>query len=274
MSITVQQDRPTQGIAGALAQFHTKVRTIHKETRGQYGEYADLATVLGAVAPVLAECGLSVTQTFEPHGEEGGMFLVTTLRHEGGETINSRLPLMTATPAGRNNPLHAWGACVTYSRRYALLAMLNLAAGMEDDDGDSMDGSTASRPASKRKASKPKAKPDSAFFLGIIEAIEGAKDRKTLNAIGDRASKLKGKELERARKCFAERLVELDASQEVGGLADSVLEMMGDQGVRNEAIEWLGAQGHPVSSSAEVRDLPDSVLQGLRDELQSKGIAT
>lgn len=116
------------GLAQALCDFHSKVSTIHKLTKAQYGLFADLQTVLSAVTPALCECGLAVTQTFN------GGDLITTLHHTSGETVTSSAPLITE---GGRNPLHAWGGAVTYQRRYAILAILNLAAGIEDDDGQS-----------------------------------------------------------------------------------------------------------------------------------------
>lgn len=123
-----------QNLAQALAGFHSEVGPIHKQSDAQYGKYADLATVLSAIAPVLSKHGLVVTQTFMPF--EAGTsttILRTTLLHASGETVSSDLP-MPATEGARN-ALHAFGAATTYLRRYALLALLNLAA--EDDDGQS-----------------------------------------------------------------------------------------------------------------------------------------
>lgn len=53
------------------------------------------------------------------------------------------------------NPLHSWGASVTYSRRYALLAILGLAA---DVDTDGELGEAPIKPALKADPA-PKAKP-------------------------------------------------------------------------------------------------------------------
>ena len=123
---------PLQTLAQALAGFHAEVGPILKQSSAQYGKYADLATVLAAVSPVLSKHGLVVTQTFSPF--EGGCTLLrTTLLHASGESVTSDLPMPSTE--GQRNALHAFGAATTYLRRYALLAILNLAA--EDDDGDS-----------------------------------------------------------------------------------------------------------------------------------------
>ena len=119
-------------LTSALCGFHKDVATIHKEARGNFGHYADLATVLSAVLPALSKNGLAITQTFIP--TEGTPVLRTTLRHTSGETIDSDLPMIIGS--GRN-PLHDFGGATTYLRRYSLLSILGLAAGIEDDDGES-----------------------------------------------------------------------------------------------------------------------------------------
>jgi ERF superfamily len=124
----------SDNLTSALAKFHKAVGTIHKNSKAQYGVFASLADVLSAIASPLSEAGLAVTQTFIP--TEGSTVLRTTLRHSSGETVDSDVPLIEVK--GRN-ALHDWGASVTFQRRYSLLAILNLAAGMEDDDGDSAD---------------------------------------------------------------------------------------------------------------------------------------
>lgn len=120
------------GLVAALCSFQQKVAPIHKDNQAQYGKYADLQTVLTAITPALSECGLAVTQTFTTD-TNGRTLLRTTLRHTSGESETSVVPLVVTE--GRN-ALHMWGGAVTYQRRYAILAILNLAAGIEDDDGD------------------------------------------------------------------------------------------------------------------------------------------
>ena len=127
-----------KNITAALAAFHGDVAVIHKDSRAQYGQFADLATVLSAITPALSKNGLALVQTFDT--DDRGDLLVTTLYHTSGEQITSRARLVHVEGAGgRQNPLHLWGGSVTYQRRYAALALVGLAAGMEDDDGDIAD---------------------------------------------------------------------------------------------------------------------------------------
>lgn len=164
-----------QNLAKALAGFHADVGPIHKQSDAQYGKYADLATVLSAIAPVLSKHGLCVTQTFMPF--EAGTsttLLRTTLLHTSGETVSSDLPMPSTD--GARNALHAFGAATTYLRRYALLALLNLAA--EDDDG-----------ASFADDPKPVAKAGTGTHKRVPVAT-GAKPSPNLLADADRAALL------------------------------------------------------------------------------------
>ena len=130
-------------LVSALAAFHTEVGKIVKGTKAQYGLYANLSTVLEAVTGPLAAQGLVITQTFTPW-DGGYTILRTTLAHSSGESIVSEVVMpLEANP---RNQLHSFGAACTYLRRYALLAILNLAA--EDDDGESF-GSNTQKPVAR-----------------------------------------------------------------------------------------------------------------------------
>ncbi len=167
----------TAKLTAALCKFHKDVETIHKESKAQYGSFADLATVLSTVLPALCKNGLAVVQTFEAC--ETDPILVTTLYHESGESIASHLPMVISK--GRN-PLHDWGGSVTYQRRYALLAILSLAAGIEDNDGDMSPSSppvTAPAPA-KAKPVAAATKEEPAPELAPEELPITDKDLKTI----------------------------------------------------------------------------------------------
>ena len=165
-------------LAAALAKFHKAVGTIHKTARAQYGNFADLAAVLSAISGPLSDAGLAVTQTFIP--TEGATLLRTTLHHTSGQTVDSDVPIIEAP--SRGNPLHAWGGAVTYQRRFALLAILNLAAGIEDDDGDHADAkpqpkATPKKSASPAPAPQKAAKAEPSTTKPAVEPPLSAEDR-------------------------------------------------------------------------------------------------
>jgi len=123
-------------MTGELTKAHAKfiqgVGTIKEEGNAQFGTHATLEGILGVVNPKLADCGLFVSQTFSST-TEGRQVLNTTLFHESGEKVESSA--LFPQTSGRN-PLHDWGSNVTYMRRYSLLAILGIAPGMPDNDGD------------------------------------------------------------------------------------------------------------------------------------------
>lgn len=140
-------------LTAALVAFHQDVATIHETSTAQYGAYADLSTVLSAILPALSKHGIRLSQTFQPWGDDGSaMLLVTSLKHVSGEEESSRLPLVQPT-SSRGNAVHDWGGAVTYQRRYAILAIIGLAAGIKDDDGDAFSAASTSASSGSSSAS-------------------------------------------------------------------------------------------------------------------------
>lgn len=161
---------PASPLTAALVAFHQSVGTIHENSKAQYGSYADLPAVLAEILPKLAAQGIRLSQTFHTWGEDGsGMILRTSLKHISGEEEVSDLPLIRAS-SSRGNPLHDWGGAVTYQRRYAILSILGLAAGISDDDGDAFDASPRqpTKPAAKAPAKSAAAKTEKATYADML----------------------------------------------------------------------------------------------------------
>jgi len=123
----------TKEITKALCKFIQTVGTIEEKDTAQYGKFADLSTVLSTVNPALAANGLAVVHTTKV--EDNKNILITNLLHTSGESITSDMVLPVNT-GGRGNPMHQEGGAITYCRRYSLLAILGLNAGIPDNDGD------------------------------------------------------------------------------------------------------------------------------------------
>jgi hypothetical protein len=96
---------------------------------GREYRYADLATILATVRPVLGAHGLALTQRTQIRGE--AIILLTELRHSSGEVLDSEYPV--AAIGARHQDM---GGALTYARRYALCGLVGIAAD-EDDDGAS-----------------------------------------------------------------------------------------------------------------------------------------
>ena len=167
---------PLQPLVEALVNFHKTVPAINKTAKAQYGNFADLETVLSTVTPHLIKNSLVITQLFEP-SEGIDPILVTKLLHVSGAELVSRLPMVVGK--GRS-PLHDFGGSCTYLKRYALLALLGLTADM-DVDGDFADSAEAKpakaapKPAAKVQGvadnDQPLAKEDRDDCLGLIQEL-------------------------------------------------------------------------------------------------------
>jgi hypothetical protein len=139
-------------VSGALGKAQAAMKALHKDANNPHfkSRYATLNAVLDVVKPVLAECGLVVTQM--PTGAHQMAGLVTKLMHPAsGEWLaeEALLPLQQQGP-------QAYVSAITYARRTALAAMFNLAA--DDDDGETAEGRgawSAPQPAPRREAQAP-----------------------------------------------------------------------------------------------------------------------
>jgi hypothetical protein len=121
-------------LAKAQAAFPTigrdKSVTVQTKSGGSYSfKYAPLDTILSATRGPLTANGLALMQLLD----DGA--LVTSLIHESGAIISGRIDL----PQTAN--IQELGSAVTYLRRYAIQALLGIAA-EEDDDGNRAAGNT------------------------------------------------------------------------------------------------------------------------------------
>ena len=175
----------TKEITAALCKFIKQVGTIEEKDDAQYGKFADLSTVLSTVNPALASNGLAVVHTTKV--VEGKNVLITNLLHTSGESITSEMLLPNNTGGG-GNPMHKEGGAITYCRRYSLLAILGLNAGIPDNDGD-FANPTADKvtPINKNKAvGMPTILDDDTkkYYLRIVGDLI-VKDKKLYNTLAD-----------------------------------------------------------------------------------------
>ena len=149
-------------IAEALAAAQLEITDPAKDAVNPHfkSRYADLATVLKTVRPVLAKHGIALVQTTRVE-DDGRLILVTRLLW-GDEEIVGYYPVQPtkADPQG-------YGSAMTYARRYALQAIVGVAA--DDDD----DGNAASVAPSKPSAP---ARDEVADFIARCKACENVEE--------------------------------------------------------------------------------------------------
>lgn len=134
----VQATRAKGAFTTALAELQPKLPVITERGEIKNGNkvqsrYAYYEDIIEAIGPKLAEHGFAVT--FRP-GFEGERQVVTgVLKHREGHEETATVYLPTDTGPGRN-AVQAVASSLSYGKRYALCALLNITTRGEDDDGN------------------------------------------------------------------------------------------------------------------------------------------
>lgn len=126
----------SEAMAKAFSQIEGAVKG--KTNPAFRSKYADLAAVVDAIKPALAEHGLFFRQITHP--ADGGVCIETVIHHASGESLACG-PLFV--PASKQDA-QGFGSAMTYARRYSLMAAFGVPA--EDDDGNA---AAASKPTQK-----------------------------------------------------------------------------------------------------------------------------
>lgn len=135
-------ESPTLGaLATALAKAQGEMHHALKDQANEFlgTRYADLASVIDACRKPLADNGLAYVQRVSVSTDRSAATISTMLLHSSGEWIRDRLTVtieqQVSHKGGKQPWVQAYGSAVTYGRRYALSALVGIAAG-EDDDGE------------------------------------------------------------------------------------------------------------------------------------------
>jgi hypothetical protein len=139
----------------ALAKAQAEFPPVEKDKtaritsqKGNYAyAYADLATILAVVRPVMAKHGIALIQPVSI--QSGAVAVRTILAHSSGEWMAADLVFR----AGDGDP-RSVASVITYGRRYGLITMIGVAATDEDDDAAAAtpvrsNGHRAAQPASE-----------------------------------------------------------------------------------------------------------------------------
>ena len=141
-----------KGLSVAQSKFSQIKRTEKVDFTGPGGRrkynYAPLEEIIAACRNALSENGLAVLQLTSQETAEY-ITLETVLTHSSGEWISGtmRVPAYPAEPQRQ-------GSALTYARRYALSALLNVAS-EEDDDGNEASGKAPQKEVAKPPVNSP-----------------------------------------------------------------------------------------------------------------------
>ncbi len=161
----MKQSESIVKLTEALIKVQAKMEFAKKDSenpffskQGKPAKYADLASVLEVARELLSANGLAVVQPVEMEGDF--YYVETTLLHISGEFISSKIkiaPMKQVKDVGWVPSLdpQSIGTAISYARRYALMALLCIAA--EDDDGNAASGlgqKEQVKPQEKKKEEK------------------------------------------------------------------------------------------------------------------------
>lgn len=147
-------------LAAALAKAQSDIPAISMNQENPYyhSKYADLASIIGALRPVLAKHGLAVMQQILP-ADRGKILVRSILIHTSGQWIPSdcELPVGVKDDGTPKTGPQPYGSAISYARRYGLSALICIAADA-DDDGNGAQGEPKQRQPQRQAAKSPAAR--------------------------------------------------------------------------------------------------------------------
>ena len=128
----INQSEQITNLAAALLKAQRDIGSALKKADNPYfkSKYADLGAVIDAVKGPLNDHGITFLQAVDCHEIGDHAVIDTILLHESGQYLSTRTPIFCS----KTNDPQAFGSGISYSKRYALQALLGLPT--EDDDGE------------------------------------------------------------------------------------------------------------------------------------------
>ena len=115
----------------AIAATKAELPPIPKNRKGNYGAYADMASIASTIDPIITKHGLSYRFRANRVGNE--VVMTCIIAHKAGHYEENSLPGPLDT-SGSKNQIMALGSTCTYLQRYCLMQAFGLAAAEEFDD--------------------------------------------------------------------------------------------------------------------------------------------
>lgn len=134
-----ERDRAAEEFGLALTKFQAQCPIIHKSRKASFGggaaayTFASYDDIHREIAPLLKECGLAIS--FSTEQVDGQLKATCRVRH--GTHFEDHT-LTVPVPAMKVNDTQRFGAALSYAKRYALCAALNIVVSDEDSDGEGL----------------------------------------------------------------------------------------------------------------------------------------
>ena len=119
-------------LAIALAKAQSEIEIAGKNSSGYNFKYADLTEIIRASRPSLSKNGLSVLQPIITNKLNNKTSLETILLHVSGQWVKSSMEIPDIQTGGKT-PVQAFGATVSYLRRYCYASLIGVVASKEED---------------------------------------------------------------------------------------------------------------------------------------------
>jgi len=126
----------------AMAQVQAKIVPVVRNRSNDHtrSEYADIAALHTAVMPLVHEGGFGLTFYEVAAKADGYIGIGVTLKHDRGHSERYQFQVPTDAGGMRGNTnktaTQAYGATMTYGRRYATLCVFNVPVATQDTDGN------------------------------------------------------------------------------------------------------------------------------------------
>lgn len=135
-----RRDMAAEQFATQLAKFQAACPQIRKTRQIDLGGgkgplYASLDDIMHQIKPLLSEHGLAVT--YSAGITDGGQLTAKCRIHHGTHVEESEITLPVPSQM-RVNDTQKMGAALSYAKRYALCAALNIVVSDEDRDGEGL----------------------------------------------------------------------------------------------------------------------------------------
>ena len=166
-----------QSFAADMAAMQAEMPRVFKLAKSHNGNYARLEDINDALRPILQQFGFCVT--FRINQQSIDVVTVTAVcSHKLGhsETASMTLPL---DKSGSKNGVQAIGSTVSYGKRYAMCALLNISTG--DDTNGAELGRSQSKPEAPRIEQKPTIS-DDGFSAALAKIANGELTAQKLQA--------------------------------------------------------------------------------------------
>lgn len=156
----IEMSTEVKDLFAALAKVQKTITDAKMDSVNPHfrSKYASLASVYEACRKLCAENNISISQLATT--VDGNPAVWTMLGHASGQWIRSLL----IVPADKQTP-QGMGSALTYGRRYALSAIVGIAAD-EDDDGNASEAQSQQQPKPQQQRPAPQSAAPQSPYTG------------------------------------------------------------------------------------------------------------